>query len=214
MTEAKHHRAEITDSGYKNQGIRGNNSLSGAPTKLVIREIIQEDGEIGYVLVSSKVKFDEEAQQIFLTEIARHGRLGTAARASGVTITTARRHVKQNPAFAEAMMESIEVYKDRLINHHQNLVFNGTVKRTYDRNGNVVSEETVYPIRLIELELKKHDSGYRDRQEVTHEHRGGTLVVPGQLSAKEWEERFRVKKEEDVEDAEFKDVSEDPKRED
>lgn len=215
MTEAKHHQVKIVDEGYKGRGYRnenGTNSLSGAPTKLSVQEVYDDEGNfVKYKLVSSKVKFDDEAREIFLTQLATHGRLGTAARAAGVTITTARRHVSQDPEFAEMMAEAIEVYKDRLINHHQNLVFNGTQKETYDRNGQLVSRETVYPVRLIELELKKHDAGYRDKQEISHEHKGGVVVAPGAMSADEWEERFSNRKPPigDVEDAEVVDVTDD-----
>lgn len=88
-----------------------------------------------------------------------------------------------------------EEYKDKLIGHHQNLVFNGTVKESYDRNGGLVSKETIYPIRLIELELKKHDRAYREKQEIAINHTGGVLVAPAEtVSVDDWEKRFGAAK--------------------
>jgi hypothetical protein len=96
-----------------------------------------------------------------------------------------------DPDFAEACLMAEHNYRDRLIEHHQNLVFEGTTKVTYDRQGNVVSEEKVYPIRLIELELKKHDEGYRDKREVDVKVSGGVLVAPSDVaSIDDWEARF------------------------
>lgn len=178
-------------------------TLAGAPTKLMLAEIKDDEGNIiGHKLVSDVYKFGEEEKQIVCQQLASHGRLGTAARAAGVTVGTVKRHVKSDSNFAELIGESVEVYKDQLLAHHQELVFNGTQKVTYDRNGGVVSTETIYPIRLIELELKKHDPGYRDKQEVTHEHRGGVMVAPAEVtSVDDWEARFGKAKDVTPEDS-------------
>jgi hypothetical protein len=167
-------------------------SLAGAPTKLSVVEVEDpETGEITYKLVSSIHKFDQEAKNIVISELANHGRIGTAARAAGVTIKTVKVHVKKDVEFAEMIMEATEVYKDKLINHHQKLVFDGTKKEHYDRNGKLVSTETVYPIPLIQMELRKHDEGYRDKREVSLDVRGGVLVAPSETkSIDDWEAKF------------------------
>jgi hypothetical protein len=99
-------------------------------------------------------------------------------------------------------MEAVEAYKDKLITHHQNLIFDGQEKVSYDRNGNIVSVEKNYPIRLIELELKKYDEGYRDKKEVNMNVRGGVLVAPAEISMDDWETKFAAKEIDDIEDAE------------
>lgn len=142
-------------------------------------------------IVSQREKLDDRAKGIFLEHYAEHARMGQAAQAAGVTPQTVRRHMEVDPEFAEACMMAEHNYRDRLIEHHQNLVFEGTTKFTYDRQGNVVSEEKVYPIRLIELELKKHDEGYRDKREVDVKVSGGVLVAPPDVnSIDDWEARF------------------------
>ena len=139
----------------------------------------------------SRIKFDDEAKGAFLKEFAKWGRMGDAAAAAGVTTNCVRQHMAEDEDFAEAVMVAEEDYRRKLIAHHQDLVFNGTVKENFDRNGNIVSRETIYPIRLIELELKKHDQGYREKQEIAVSHSGGVLVAPASVgSIDEWEQRF------------------------
>ena len=117
--------------------------------------------------------------------------MGEAAAAAGVSTQTVRAHIDKDEDFAEAILECETEYREKLVGHHQDLVFNGTTKKSYDRNGNLVSEEQVYPIRLIELELKKHDPGYREKQEVAVTHSGGVLVAPAETtSIEDWEKRF------------------------
>ena len=149
------------------------------------------DGNWRVKIVSQREKLDDRAKGIFLAEYSQHGRIGHAAQAAGVTAQTVRRHMEVDQEFGEACIEAEHSYRDRLIEHHQNLVFEGTTKVTYDRQGNVVSEEKVYPIRLIELELKKHDEGYRDKREVDVKVSGGVLIAPPDVSSiDDWEDRF------------------------
>lgn len=151
----------------------------------------QVTGEWRTAIRMSRTKFDEKAKEVFLLEYAKWGRMGESAAAAGVSTLTVRRHMEEDEEFAEAFYMQEEEYKDKLIGHHQNLLFNGTIKETYDRNGGLVGKETIYPIRLIELELKKHDKGYRDKQEIAVSHTGGVLVAPAETkSIDDWETRF------------------------
>jgi len=127
-----------------------------------------------------------------LEEYRKWGRMGESAAKVGVSTQCVRAHIHEDEEFAEALLIAEEEYREKLIGHQQDLVFNGTIKKSYDRNGNLVSEETIYPIRLIELELKKHDPGYRERQEVSVNHSGGVLVAPAEmLSIDDWEKKFQ-----------------------
>lgn len=157
-------------------------------TRLV--ETVGEDGITRYKLMTDEYKLNDEVKAKFIEEYAKHGRHGTASRIAGVSMKTIKKHMEKDPEFGQSCAEALECYKDSLIAHHQNLVFNGTVKTTYGRDGTIVSEETIYPIRLIELELKKHDEGYRDKKELSVNVRGGVLVAPSQVSMTEWETKF------------------------
>lgn len=187
-------------------------SLLSKGSKVVATDILDPTtGEWRTVIKMSRIKFDEEAKGVFLNEFQKWGRMGESAAAAGVSPQTVRKAMEDDQDFAEAMLLCETAYKDKLIGHHQDLVFNGTVKKSYDRNGGLVSEETVYPIRLIELELKKHDSGYREKQEIAVNHSGGVLVAPAEMnSIDDWEKRFAKAKDvspiplglENIEDAE------------
>ena len=167
-------------------------SLVSRGSKPVRRDEYDEvTGEWRSVIRMSRTKFDEKAKEIFLMEYAKWGRMGESAAAAGVTPQTVRQHMEEDEEFAEAFLLQEEEYREKLVGHHQNLVFNGTVKKSYDRNGNLVSEETIYPVRLIELELKKHDEGYRDKKELKVDHTGGVLVAPAEVaSVDDWATRF------------------------
>jgi len=139
----------------------------------------------------TRKKFNAEAQKTFLEEYAKWGRMTESAYAAGVSTQTVRHYLEQDEDFMEAFLEAEGSYKDKLIAHHQNLIFEGIEKEQFDRNGNLISRTKEYPIRLIELELKKHDDGYREKREVKMEHSGGVLVAPAEMpSIEDWEKKF------------------------
>lgn len=160
-------------------------------SKFTVEEYQDGAGDWRTRIISQRMKLDEKAKGRFLKEYKDHARMGDAAAAASVTGGTIRRHMKDDQDFAEACLEAEETYVSRLIEHQQKLVFDGSVKKTYDRQGNLISEETVYPIRLIELELKKHDPGYRDKREVSMNVSGGVLVAPAEMKTiDDWEKQF------------------------
>lgn len=136
-------------------------------------------------------KFTDREKEIFLNEYSKHGRKGAAARIAGVSTKTISDHVSKDPHFAMACLEAENNYRERLVEHVQNLVFEGTEKISYDRTGNIVSREQIYPIPLILAEMKKVDDGYRDKKEVTMNVNGGVLVAPSNMeSIEDWEKKF------------------------
>lgn len=170
-------------------------SLLARGTKPIMVHYQDEDGQWRHKIKMSRIKFDDKAKEVFLEEYRKWGRMGESAAAAGVSTLTVRKHIDEDEEFAEALMIAEEEYRSKLIAHHQDLVFNGQEKVHYDRNGNIMSRETIYPIRLIELELKKHDEGYRDKQEVKVQHTGGVLVAPAEMpSIDDWEKRFGAAK--------------------
>lgn len=166
-------------------------SLLARNSKPVVVEYQDEDGNWRSRIKMERIKFDDKAKGVFLEEYRKWGRMGESAAAAGVSTQCVRAHIESDQEFGNALMMAEEEYREKLIGHHQDLVFNGTQKENYDRNGALVSTETIYPIRLIELELKKHDSGYRDKQEVQVNHSGGVMVAPAEMaSIDDWEKRF------------------------
>ena len=167
-------------------------SMVARGSKVVVSDIKDpETGEWRRTIRMSRKKFDDQMKAVFLDEFRKWGRMGESCATAGISPQTVRHEMEIDQDFAEAMLACEEEYRDKLIGHHQDLVFNGTQKTIYDRNGGKVSEETVYPIRLIEIELKKHDAGYRDKQEVAVTHSGGVLVAPAEMATiDDWEKRF------------------------
>lgn len=165
----------------------------GTTSKFTAEQYLDEAGAWRVRIRSIGHCFDDKAKAIFLEEYRKHGRMGHSSAAAGTTVSTVRKHLEKDPEFALGCLEAEEEYRSRLVAHHQNLVFEGTVKETFDRNGNLVNSERVYPIRLIELELKKHDEGYRDTRNVNMDMKvtGGVLVAPAEVkSIDDWENMF------------------------
>jgi len=166
-------------------------SLLARNSRPVIVDYQDEDGNWRQRIRMERIKFNDKAKGVFLEEYRKWGRMGESAAAAGVSTQCVRAHIESDEEFGNALVMAEEEYREKLIGHHQDLVFNGTQRESFDRNGQLVSTETIYPIRLIELELKKHDSGYRDKQEVQVNHTGGVLVAPAEMaSIDDWEKRF------------------------
>ncbi len=211
----------MSDNEYNEEVYDRNNvrqrprSLLARGSKPVVVDEMDEDGNWRRRIKMSRIKFGDAEKGVFLEVFRKWGRMGEAAAAAGVSTATVRKHIDEDEDFAEALLVCEEEYKEKLLGHHQDLVFNGTIKKSYDRNGNLVSEETIYPIRLIELELKKHDSGYREKQEISHQHSGGVLIAPSDMgSIDDWEKKFGNMKdvtpgEEDDKDVEIVQIAED-----
>lgn len=160
-------------------------------SKFRVEKFTGNDGIERTRIVTDRVKFGWEEKLAFLEEYKRHGLMGKSARVAGVSTKTVREHIARDPDFGAMCVEAETDYHDRLIEHHQDLLFNGTVKKQFDRNGKVTSEEQVYPIPLILAELKKHDEGYRDKKELRVDVTGGVLIAPAEVaSIDDWESRF------------------------
>ncbi len=137
-------------------------------------------------LQTSRIKFDDEAKEIFLAAFAEHGRKFDAAMAAGVGTLTVSNHCKNDPDFAQAYDEAKAEYRDKFVSKViGQLAYEGVlIERKIGKN--VIETKRDYPIRLIELELKRVDPTYRDKQEVNISGGGGVLVVPAAMTPAEW----------------------------
>ncbi len=168
-----------------------NSIIRKSTSKFKAIRVLCEDGKWRSKIISQRVKFDDDAKQAFLEAYKEYANIGHSCNQAGISITTYHVHLREDEDFAEGCILAERTYQSKLLKHHQDLIFKGTVKRCFDRNGNLVSEETTYPIRLIEMELKKHDAGYRDKRELDVIVSGGVMVAPPELETiAQWEERF------------------------
>ena len=147
-------------------------------------------------LEQGRIKFDKQAKQIFLDSYKKTGLKGRAAEKAEVTMKTVDRHKENDPDFAEAYKQAEAYYHDDFVNHSWNLARHGIVRRRFDRAGNIVEESVEYPIRLIELELKKIDAGYRERQSIElNQSDLGVLLAPDAMTPEDWIESQNSKNE-------------------
>lgn len=138
-------------------------------------------------LQTARIKFDDEFKEIYLTELREHGMKGRAANAAGVSNQTARNHLENDPEFAEAAEEAHVTYRDKFVDHAiHDLAYKGIEIKKYDKEGNLVEERRDYPIRLIEMELKRIEPGYRDKQTIDINSGGGVLVAPAEMTPQDW----------------------------
>ena len=156
------------------------------------KEIKLLDGTTVVKIVSSQGTFTPDLYNEFLEEYEKHGMIRKAAAAIGVGTSAVKRVIMKNPEFAEACAECEETYRDKMVQHIQNLAFNGSIKKTFDRTGKLLTEETIYPIPLIQMEARRVEAGYRDKREVEMKVSGGVLIAPAEVkSIDDWEKKFK-----------------------
>lgn len=159
--------------------------------KTYVEEYQDIDGNWRKRIRTSAGKFSEQKKAEFLAIYGLHNRMREACDIVGVDPKTVREHMKTDKEFGEAVIAAEEKYKEEFLSHFQSLVFEGTEKVGYNREGEVISREIVYPIKLIEMEAKRLFPEFRDKQTIDHNHRGGVLVAPSSLgSIEEWEAKF------------------------
>ena len=146
----------------------------------------------------SAVKLDDVNKRIFIAHFREHGRMSHAAEAAGVTTTTVKQHLQNDPDFFQMYIDARNSYADKVIEHAQNLIFNGTRRPILggkDRD-QIVAHEIIYPISLIQAELRKVDPiGYADptNNQVNVNVQQGVAVVPSTTSKDEWRSRYSPK---------------------
>ena len=138
-------------------------------------------------------KFTLKVQLLFCEHLSILGRVTHAARASGISPLTVKAAEKNDPAFAEmvglAQMEyrdkiAAEVYR-RAVEGWEVPIVGGQWK------DQVVAHERRYSDRLLELEAKRVDSGYREKQALNIGQAGGVIVINASPSEKEpWREKY------------------------
>ena len=139
-------------------------------------------------LQTSQLKFDDVAKEVFLAVFATHGRKKDAATAAGVGFLTVNNHIKNDPVFAQAYDEALAEYRDKFVKKAiGELAFEGTpIMKVNQVTGGTFEERREHPVRLLELELKRIDPSFRDKQEVNLTGGGGVLVVPAGMTPAEW----------------------------
>lgn len=137
-------------------------------------------------LQQSRIKFDDDQKETYLLKYAEHGLKGRAAKEAGVCLQTVNNHIDNDPDFAAAVEAAQAEYRDKVVDHSTDLALNGIEVKKYNKDGDLIEERRDYPIRLIELELKRVEPGYRDKQTIDLNHGGGVMVAPPDMSPEDW----------------------------
>ena len=138
------------------------------------------------------VKFTEEAKSIYLDDLARFGRKKMSATAAGVNMSTIQDHRKNDDHFAQAEVEALETYKDRVRQAVYEYGVTGMLEPVFGgkfKNQIVGYKRIVSPAVTI-LEAKRVDETYRERAQLDVNHKGGVLLIPTGMSSDEWEKKF------------------------
>ena len=136
-------------------------------------------------------KFDDERRAIFLHVLEQHGQTAKAARAAGVSATTAYDHRNRDKDFNEAWAEALEHFRDRLEVEAYRRAVDGVDEPVYQQ-GMEVGVVRRFSDSLLTLLLKGHrPERYRERvdQTVNVSNAHGVLMVsPPARSVAEWVE--------------------------
>lgn len=137
-----------------------------------------------------RIKFDDQQKKIYIAAMNDHALKGKSAQAANVSMQTVYDHLKNDPDFKQAFHEAIDAHADKIVAHHHKLLLEGEITRKYDKEGNCIEETSKHPIRLIELELKRVEPEYRDKQTIDlNATGGGVLVAPADISPEDWIKR-------------------------
>jgi hypothetical protein len=134
-----------------------------------------------------RIKFDDQAKERYLQELARTGRRWAAEDAAGVARSTVDEHKKNDPDFGAACEEAAEAYATRGIMKIETEALDGQEVQRFDpETGTLVQTEVKFETRLREMFLKRHDPGYRDKSSLELTGKVGVVVVPAVSSMADW----------------------------
>lgn len=167
--------------------------------KAAIIEALEEQGKklkpyqcIG--LKTGSYVFDLDRQTRFCEEFAKHGRKKQAADSAGVSLATVQRYLSADPVFKDMVFEAQAVYRDHVAEEVYRRAIVGVDKVILGGQfkDEILGYEKVYSDRLLELEAKRVEPGYRDRGNIDIAVKeGGVLVIGGQGNIDEWENKFK-----------------------
>ena len=160
-------------------------------------------------LQKSRIKFDDDQAEIYLLELSKYGLKLRAAKAAGVCLQTVANREKNDPDFGIAREEAMETYNDKIgaevrrrgVDGFEEAIFYKGVRviePVLDDDGaqvlNAEGEPTFrytsvlkFSDRMLEMESKRTNPAYRDKQTIDlNATGGGVLVAPAGMSAEEY----------------------------
>lgn len=117
-------------------------------------------------IMAAPLKFDAERRAAYLLAYERIGEVAPAAAAVGVHRSTIYGTMAKDPDFKEACDVALARLLDKAHATLRKIAIDGVVTKTYDKEGNLVREETKYDTRALLRFLARHDPAWRDKVEV------------------------------------------------
>lgn len=115
-------------------------------------------------------------KQLFLDTLARTGIIADACREAHVGRTAVKRWQDTDEQFSAAYDEALEDASDALESEARRRAIEGVERRRFDKDGNVVLEETVYSDSLMALLLKANKPDkFADRSKTELSNPDGSL---------------------------------------
>lgn len=143
-------------------------------------------------LQEGRIKFDDDRKEVFLQAFAKTNRMHQSAEAAGVSLQTVRNHIENDPDFAEAFHEAQVAYRDKVHETLYHIAVEGVdepILGGKDRDF-VVTHVRKYYERSLLAEARRVDPDYKERSEVDMNHKGGVIVIPGDLTPDQFEEEM------------------------
>lgn len=116
-----------------------------------------------------KYKFGDKEKMLFLDILSLHGNKSRACRAAGISLSTMKRHLKEDEAFAEAVEECIESVADELETEAMRRAVEGVEEKIY-YGDKEIGTKTVYSDGLLKtLLVAAKKEKYSKNETVTHQ---------------------------------------------
>jgi hypothetical protein len=155
---------------------------------------LPENAPIPRSLVDGGSKFNRDAMIRFCVEYQNHNLITKAAKVvPEVSVSAIRHHMKNNPMFQAMVEEAKIVYRDKIVQTVYQRAVEGIDEPIIGgmARDQIVAYKKVYSDRLLELEAKRVEHGYRDKGGVEINTGGGVLVVQaGNMDQQSWEEKY------------------------
>ena len=180
---------EITQLEAMSEQAKAKTMVKKAQEAEVRKRLGLENGEpIPKLWLQGGSKFNLEAMAIFCEEYAKHNLITKAAAVAGVSPCTVRNHMKTNPMFEEKAQyrdKIVETVYERAVTGIEEPIIGGMGRDT------IIGYKRVFSDRLLELEAKRVEHGYRDKGGVEINTGSGVLVVQaGNMDEASWEEKY------------------------
>jgi hypothetical protein len=152
----------------------------------------EEEVKVRTRIVADGYKDRAERKRLIVEFLAEHDQTTNAAKAAGVAYHTYRKWREDDPEFDEECKVAFIRYRDRVMKTFQERIFDGWISKervTTLRDGSEVREkEWKFAESSMNMEAKRVESGFKDRQEIAISGTGGGVIIvpPVFKTAEEW----------------------------